>query len=118
MQSSKMQTWTELGLSEETLTRVTSLGFTTPTPVQAVCIPLILRRKDVSAEAATGSGKTLAFALPICEILTKTREKLKPLAALIVSPTRELAQQTYQVGQRERDDEEYSKYLYMIMIFF
>lgn len=79
--------------------RVIASGFVTPTPVQAACIPLLLRRKDVSAEAATGSGKTLAFALPICDILTGDAEKLKPLAALIVSPTRELAQQTHQVNE-------------------
>lgn len=92
-----MQSWDKLGLSEATTERVRSLGFTAPTPVQAVCIPLLLRNKDVSAEAATGSGKTLAFVLPICEILLGDSEKLKPLAALIVSPTRELAQQTHQV---------------------
>lgn len=89
--------WDNLGLSSDTLEKVRALGFASPTPVQAACIPLLLKRKDVSAEAATGSGKTLAFTLPICEILTKDSEKLKPLAALIVSPTRELAQQTHQV---------------------
>ncbi|XP_022649209.1 ATP-dependent RNA helicase DDX55-like isoform X2 [Varroa destructor] len=92
-----LQSWDKLGLSEATTERVRSLGFTAPTPVQAVCIPLLLRNKDVSAEAATGSGKTLAFVLPICEILMGNSEKLKPLAALIVSPTRELAQQTHQL---------------------
>ncbi|XP_003741802.1 ATP-dependent RNA helicase DDX55 [Galendromus occidentalis] len=89
--------WQNLGLSEGTLDKVQALGFESPTPVQSACIPLLMKRKDVSAEAATGSGKTLAFTLPICEILTSDAEKLKPLAALIVSPTRELAQQTHQV---------------------
>ncbi|OQR72157.1 ATP-dependent RNA helicase DDX55-like [Tropilaelaps mercedesae] len=91
------QRWDELGLSPGTVERVLLLGFAAPTPVQVACIPLLLRRKDVSVEAATGSGKTLAFTLPICEILIRNAAKLKPLAALIVSPTRELAQQTHRV---------------------
>ena len=51
-------------LKPTTLLSLERLGFTTPTPVQATCIPLILSSKDVVAEAVTGSGKTLAFLVP------------------------------------------------------
>ena len=51
-------------LNEATLKAIEKLGFIKPTPVQAMCIPLILSRKDVVAEAVTGSGKTIAFLVP------------------------------------------------------
>ncbi|MDB5098464.1 MAG: box helicase [Cyanobacteria bacterium RYN_339] len=66
-----------------------NLGFTTPTPVQAAAIPLLLDRKDAIVLAKTGSGKTLAFGLPLLTLL-----KRGPRAqALVVVPTRELCQQ-------------------------
>eukprot|EP00501_MAST-03F_sp_TOSAG23-6_P001772 GSMAST32.ASY1.ANO1.1850.1 assembled CDS len=77
-------------ISESTLAAVDALGFTHMTPVQATTIPLFLTHKDVAVEACTGSGKTLAFVLPAIEIL-------KRLGVIIVSPTRELARQTYGV---------------------
>ena len=66
-------------------------------PVQRVVVPLLLSNKDVAVEAVTGSGKTLAFALPIAETLRR-RARAKTLrrglpAALVVVPTRELAEQ-------------------------
>lgn len=84
---------------------IASLGFEQMTPVQASAIPLFLSHKDVVAEAVTGSGKTLAFVLPILEILQRREEPLKKheLGAVIVSPTRELAQQTAGVVQRFLD---------------
>lgn len=76
-------------------------GFTHPTPVQAASIPLFLSHKDVVVEAVTGSGKTLAFLIPLLEILQKHKPPLGPLevGAIIISPTRELARQTYGVLQ-------------------
>jgi len=90
--------WTSLGLSQSTMKTLQRLEFTSMTPVQAATIPLFLDRKDVAAEAVTGSGKTLAFIIPVLELLSKL-PKLgkKEIAALIVSPTRELASQISEV---------------------
>jgi len=75
-------------------------NFKTATPVQAATIPLLTTNKDVAVEACTGSGKTLAFVLPIVEILGRMDEKLNKhqVGAIIVSPTRELAKQIFDVA--------------------
>lgn len=80
---------------------IQDFGFTSMTPVQAACIPLLLKHKDVAAEAVTGSGKTLAFLIPVIQILKKLEYPLKKhdVGALIVSPTRELASQIHEVLQ-------------------
>lgn len=80
---------------------ISDFGFTNMTPVQASCIPLLLKHKDVAAEAVTGSGKTLAFLVPIMQILGKLEQPLKKhdVGALVVSPTRELATQIHEVLQ-------------------
>lgn len=80
---------------------IQDLDFKNMTPVQAACIPLLLSHKDVAAEAVTGSGKTLAFMIPIIQILVQREEPLKKhdVGALIISPTRELATQIYEVLQ-------------------
>lgn len=74
-----------------------SLGFTSMTPVQASTIPLLSQHKDVVVEAVTGSGKTLAYIIPVLEKITKLLEenelKKGHFGALIVAPTRELADQ-------------------------
>ncbi|PWZ00287.1 DEAD-domain-containing protein [Testicularia cyperi] len=77
------------------------LGFQQMTPVQASTIPLFLSHKDVIVEAVTGSGKTLAFVVPVLEMLLRrsTRLKKDEVGALIISPTRELAEQIYNVVQ-------------------
>ena len=81
----------ELGLNEQILAGVDSLGFTTPTPVQAGAIPEVLAGRDVVASAQTGTGKTAAFALPTLQrIAGKTG---RGPHALVVTPTRELAAQ-------------------------
>ena len=78
-----------------------SFGFKKMTAVQSAVIPLFITNKDCAVEAVTGSGKTLAFIIPIIEILMKkmTNEKMNNLdvGAIVVSPTRELAQQIYEV---------------------
>ncbi|CAF0743365.1 unnamed protein product [Adineta ricciae] len=76
--------------------------FNKMTPVQAITIPLFLQHKDVCVEAVTGSGKTLAFVVPILEMLLKkytneSRFDKYHIHSLIISPTRELAQQTYDI---------------------
>ncbi|XP_014672423.1 PREDICTED: ATP-dependent RNA helicase DDX55-like [Priapulus caudatus] len=89
--------WSNLGVSISKVTHnaIQALGFKRATPVQAACIPQFMRNKDVAVEAITGSGKTLAFVIPILEILLKREDKLKKkeVGAIIVTPTRELAQQ-------------------------
>ncbi|KAJ3062869.1 ATP-dependent rRNA helicase spb4, partial [Quaeritorhiza haematococci] len=73
--------------------------FTKTTPVQAATIPLFAKNKDVVVEAVTGSGKTIAFAIPVLEILLRREQPLAKgrVGAIIVSPTRELAKQIYDV---------------------
>ncbi|XP_046398961.1 ATP-dependent RNA helicase DDX55 [Ischnura elegans] len=86
-------------ISHSLIKALHSLGFPSVTPVQAACIPLILQRKDVTVEAVTGSGKTLAFLIPMLEMVQKRKEDLKPreVFSIIISPTRELATQTWEV---------------------
>lgn len=93
--------WDSLGLSPDILTGISKMNFTTPTSIQEVCIPQILEGHDVVGKASTGSGKTLAFGIPILEhCLERSRDrrqegadKTSAPAALILSPTRELAHQ-------------------------
>jgi ATP-dependent RNA helicase DDX55/SPB4 len=90
-------------LSTGVLEYVKQKGFVRMTPVQAATIPQFLSHKDVAVQSVTGSGKTLAFLIPILELLiekerTKSKFKKQQTGALILSPTRELAQQTYSVA--------------------
>ncbi|AJC11752.1 hypothetical protein JI75_02790 [Berryella intestinalis] len=82
----------ELGLSEAALKAVDALKYTDPTPVQEQAIPTILDGRDVCAAAATGTGKTAAFLLPTMSKLAKSKRGCGP-RMLVVTPTRELAQQ-------------------------
>ncbi|KAF3355398.1 hypothetical protein VdG1_04083 [Verticillium dahliae VDG1] len=86
-------------LAEWILDFVASQGYQRMTPVQAATIPQFLGNKDVVVEAVTGSGKTLAFLLPIVQKLLRLSEPTKRghVFAIIISPTRELAQQIYNV---------------------
>ena len=81
----------ELGLNEQILAGVDSLGFTAPTPVQAQAIPVVLSGRDIVASAQTGTGKTAAFALPTLQLIADA--KGKGPHALVITPTRELAAQ-------------------------
>jgi superfamily II DNA/RNA helicase len=82
-----------LGLSPEILKAVADSGYTTPTPIQARTIPLALQRRDVIGIAQTGTGKTASFTLPMIEMLSKGRAKARMPRALVLEPTRELADQ-------------------------
>jgi ATP-dependent RNA helicase RhlE len=86
-----MQNFSELAISDYTKERLSSAGFSIPTPVQAAAIPTALAGKDVLATAQTGTGKTLAFLIPIIERLLQ--DKTPGIAALVLVPTRELAMQ-------------------------
>ncbi|MFD1342831.1 DEAD/DEAH box helicase, partial [Litorisediminicola beolgyonensis] len=90
-----MTTFSDLGLSQTVLTSLSDAGLDTPTPIQAGAIPLALEGRDVLGLAQTGTGKTLAFGLPLIDHLTQNPVKAQPKAAraLVLAPTRELAQQ-------------------------
>ena len=92
-----MTTFKELGLSEKALAAVKRLGYDTPTPVQEQAIPLVLRGRDIIAAAQTGTGKTAAFCLPSMDKLGHVKKGMGPLM-LVVTPTRELAQQIGEVA--------------------
>jgi ATP-dependent RNA helicase RhlE len=86
-----------LGLSDALLKAVSKQGYTEPSTIQQKAIPLILERKDVLASAQTGTGKTAGFTLPMLQILSQGQQlRQRPIRALVLTPTRELAAQVYQ----------------------
>ena len=91
-----MQNFADLGLSEAALAAVERLGYENPTPVQLQAIPLVLEGRDLIAAASTGTGKTAAFLLPILSTLPRGKRGKRAPRVLVVSPTRELAQQISQ----------------------
>ncbi len=104
-----------LGLDAKILKALQEQHYTQPTPIQQQAIPVILSGKDLMASAQTGTGKTAGFGLPILQKLIEqqaktanrpeTKKKKRPLYALILAPTRELAAQ---IGENIRD---YSRHL-------
>mmetsp|Transcript_21764 Transcript_21764/g.52623 ORF Transcript_21764/g.52623 Transcript_21764/m.52623 type:complete len:941 (+) Transcript_21764:72-2894(+) len=102
-----IDSFSQLGISRPLLRGVASMGFVTPTPIQASVLPVALAGRDVCASAVTGSGKTAAFLLPVMERILqrgggraametsagKKRGSLAATRALILAPTRELAAQ-------------------------
>ena len=90
--------FTSLGLSPDLVRAASELGFSTPTPVQAEAIPVILRGADLLASAQTGSGKTGAFGLPLLQRLQQGPQHTpRRVRALVLVPTRELAAQVGEV---------------------
>ena len=87
-------TFEDLGLSPEVLEAITEAGYQEPTPIQLQAIPVALQGRDLLGCAQTGTGKTAAFVLPLIDILAGGKAKARMPRALILSPTRELAQQT------------------------
>jgi ATP-dependent RNA helicase DeaD len=81
--------FTSLNLRDEVVQAITELGYSTPTPIQAGMIPIMLKGVDVIGQAQTGTGKTAAFALPILHNFKPQRQP----QALVLAPTRELALQ-------------------------
>ncbi len=91
-----LTTFQQLGLSEPLIRAVVASGYTTPTPIQAQAIPVALAGGDLTGCAQTGTGKTAAFTLPILDRLARTPApagRRRPVRALVVTPTRELALQ-------------------------
>jgi ATP-dependent RNA helicase RhlE len=83
-----------LGLSEPLLRALADSGYTEPTPIQLKAIPAVLNGHDLLAAAQTGTGKTAGFTLPVLQRLSNTRyDRNRPVRALILTPTRELAAQ-------------------------
>ncbi len=101
-----MTEFSELGLSPATLQAVADTGYTTATPIQAEAIPVALAGRDVLGIAQTGTGKTAAFTLPMIDRLAAGRSRARMPRALVIAPTRELADQVsasferYAKGQR------------------
>ncbi|CAI8306628.1 MAG: ATP-dependent RNA helicase RhlE [Polaribacter sp. SA4-10] len=99
-------TFSDLGLSSALVKAVEEKGYTKPSPIQEKAIPHILEGKDILASAQTGTGKTAGFTLPVLQHLSETKHpKYRPLRALVLTPTRELAAQVHD------NVREYSKYV-------
>ncbi|MGI4849038.1 MAG: DEAD/DEAH box helicase [Janthinobacterium lividum] len=101
--------FSELGLSDAIVRAITEHGYTTPTPIQAQAIPAVLGGGDLLAGAQTGTGKTAGFTLPVLHRLSSTSNHAasaaRPIRALILTPTRELA------AQVEESVRTYGKYV-------
>jgi ATP-dependent RNA helicase RhlE len=89
-----------LGLAEPILRAIADTGYETPTPIQAQAIPLVLQGVDLLAGAQTGTGKTAGFTLPLLHLMSQPKaastpapRQARPIRALILTPTRELAAQ-------------------------
>ena len=101
----------QLGLSADIVRAVTEHGYTIPTPIQAQAIPAVLQGGDLLAGAQTGTGKTAGFTLPVLHRLSTgaaaptSSTATRPIRALILTPTRELA------AQVEESVRTYGKYL-------
>jgi ATP-dependent RNA helicase RhlE len=103
-------TFDELNLAPAILKAVREQGYDTPTPIQAQAIPAVLDGHDLLGGAQTGTGKTAAFTLPMLQLLSKGKGKTNKfgkdgIAALVLTPTRELA------AQVEESIRTYGKYL-------
>jgi superfamily II DNA/RNA helicase len=96
MEETNAITFADLNLDPQILRAIEDEGYTTPTPIQAKAIPLVLAGRDIMAMAQTGTGKTAAFTLPLLQILlphasSSASPARHPIRALILAPTRELA---------------------------
>jgi ATP-dependent RNA helicase RhlE len=88
-----------LGLRAELVRAVSEKGYDTPTPIQTQAIPLVLEGRDLMGSAQTGTGKTAGFTLPLLQRLAATsppQNGRRPLRALVITPTRELAAQVHE----------------------
>ena len=88
-----------LGLDAQLLKGVLGM-YAQPTPVQRAVLPAALEGRDVACMARTGAGKTAAFLIPLLQHVTRSRRKDEPPTACVLSPTRELALQTYKFSTK------------------
>ena len=101
-------------LSKRTQEGLRGAGYAAPTEIQRAAIPLALCGRDVLGAAKTGSGKTLAFLVPLLELLWGARWSPQDgIGALVISPTRELAYQTFEVLRRIGTHHDFSAGLVM-----
>lgn len=94
----RVVTFADFGLDSKILRAITETGYTSPTPIQAQAIPVVLAGRDVMGSAQTGTGKTASFVLPILQNILplashSTSPARHPVRALVLAPTRELAVQ-------------------------
>ena len=101
-QAETIVTFADLGLADPLLRALSDIGYETPSPIQAKCIPLLMAGNDILGEAQTGTGKTAAFALPLLSLIDANKRTPQ---ALVLTPTRELAIQVAEALQS------YAKYL-------
>ncbi|MGZ3305928.1 MAG: DEAD/DEAH box helicase, partial [Asticcacaulis sp.] len=99
-----MTKFTDLGLGPELLRAVGDTGYDTPTAIQEQAIPVALTGLDVLGIAQTGTGKTAAFTLPMIERLAAGRSRARMPRAIVLEPTRELADQVSEAFEK------YAKY--------
>lgn len=100
-QAPRAPLFTDFGLAQPIVRAVTELGYREPTPIQEQAIPVVMTGRDVMGAAQTGTGKTAGFALPIIHRLlplasSSASPARHPVRALMLAPTRELADQIYQ----------------------
>ena len=93
MPKNELEKFENLGLSKNLILSLNFLGYKEPTPIQIKSIPLALMGRDILGCAQTGTGKTASFVFPIIDILNSQKSKARMPRALILSPTRELADQ-------------------------
>ena len=97
-ESARLDSFSQLQLAEPLARAVAELGYSSMTPIQAQAIPVVLQGRDVMGAAQTGTGKTAAFSLPLLQRMLKhenasTSPARHPVRALVLLPTRELADQ-------------------------
>lgn len=98
--STSMDTFESFSLPKPISDAIQKMGFTTPTPIQAKSIPLVIEGKDLVSMAQTGSGKTAAYLIPtLTRLLTQVENTPVKKQVLILVPTRELAMQTMEVAR-------------------
>lgn len=98
-QPDEPESFDSLGLRQELVEALRTLGYEEPTPIQAAAIPSLLTGRDLLGQAATGTGKTAAFALPLLERVASRQRSDSP-CALVLVPTRELAVQVSEAVHR------------------
>jgi len=87
--------FTQFSLHQRLLSALEKANYTTPTPIQTAALPLALAGKDLIGTAQTGTGKTAVFVLPLLQRLHNIPTEKRPPRALILTPTRELAEQIH-----------------------
>ena len=91
--------FTSFPLNPKLISTLESLGYITATKIQNESIPQILDSKDIIGQAKTGSGKSLAFLIPAANIILSLKKEIEGILILIITPTRELAMQLYDLAK-------------------